>query len=81
VFPPTPEIASIGKFIDQPMSLSRGIPNISIDIYDLKVNDELFYSIGLQYQAGGIKVNEMSGKTGLGWNLNNTGLITLHSKG
>uniref|UniRef100_UPI003AF7ED92 hypothetical protein n=1 Tax=Chryseobacterium bernardetii TaxID=1241978 RepID=UPI003AF7ED92 len=76
VFPPTPEIASIGKFIDQPMSLSRGIPDISIDIYDLKVNDELFYSIGLQYQAGGIKVNEMSGKTGLGWNLNNTGLIT-----
>ncbi|KMQ58501.1 hypothetical protein ACM46_22660 [Chryseobacterium angstadtii] len=76
VFPPTPEMASMGKFIDQPMSLSRGIPETSIPIYNLAVSSELSYPISLQYQSGGIRVNEIAGKTGLGWNLNNTGVIT-----
>ena len=76
IFPPTPEVASIGKFIDQPMSLSRGIPDISIPIYNIKVSDELSYPLSLQYQAGGIRVEEMSGKNGLGWNMSGTGMIT-----
>ncbi|WP_123902712.1 hypothetical protein [Chryseobacterium elymi] len=36
IFPPTPEVASIGKFIDQPMTLSRGIPDITIPITTLQ---------------------------------------------
>lgn len=62
VFPPTPEIASIGKFIDQPMSLSRGIPEITIPVYNLTISNELSYPLSLQYQAGGIRVEEMAGK-------------------
>lgn len=76
VFPPTPEVSSIGKFIDQPMTLSRGIPEISIPVYNLKVSDELSYPLSLQYQAGGIRVEEMAGKTGLGWNMSGMGMIT-----
>jgi hypothetical protein len=76
VFPPTPEIASIGKFIDQPMSLSRGIPEITIPVYNLTISDELSYPLSLQYQAGGIRVEEMAGKTGLGWNMSGMGMIT-----
>ncbi len=76
VFPPTPEIASIGKFIDQPMSLSRGIPEITIPVYNLTISNELSYPLSLQYQAGGIRVEEMAGKTGLGWNMSGMGMIT-----
>ncbi|KXH81438.1 hypothetical protein AU378_17195 [Chryseobacterium kwangjuense] len=76
VFPPTPDVASIGKFIDQPMSLSRGIPDISLPFYNLRVSDELSYPLSLQYQAGGIRVEEMAGKTGLGWNMGGMGMIT-----
>ncbi|WP_139785383.1 SpvB/TcaC N-terminal domain-containing protein [Chryseobacterium phocaeense] len=74
--PPTPEVASLGRFIDQPMSLSRGIPDISIPIYNLKVSTELSYPINLKYHAGGIQVTEMASKVGLGWNMQETGMIT-----
>ncbi|OCA78704.1 hypothetical protein BBH99_20885 [Chryseobacterium contaminans] len=76
VFPPTPEVSSIGKFIDQPMTLSRGIPEIAIPVYNLTVSNELSYPLSLQYQAGGIRVEEMAGKTGLGWNMSGMGMIT-----
>lgn len=81
IFPPSPEIASLGKFIDQPMSLSTGTPNISIPIYNLIVSSALSYPINLNYQASGIRVNEISSKVGLGWSIGGVGMITRTVKG
>ncbi|MCZ2336803.1 MAG: hypothetical protein LC127_01145 [Chitinophagales bacterium] len=81
IIPPTPEIASLGKFIDQQMSLSTGVPNISIPIYNIYVSGELSYPISLNYIAGGIRVNEIASKVGLGWNISGMGMISRTVKG
>jgi YD repeat-containing protein len=75
VIPPSPDASSLGKFGDIPIGKYTGIPQISIPIYTISQHD-IQLPVSLSYHAGGIKVEEMSGWTGLGWALNAGGVIT-----
>jgi len=72
--PPSPDIAALGKFIDVPVSYYTGIPEITIPIHTL-TEGSLSLPISLDYHAGGIKVNEVASRVGLGWALNAGGFV------
>ena len=67
--PATPNVASIGKYIETPAANYTGVPNIQIPIYEIKTNS-LSVPITLSYHAQGIKVGEIASWAGLGWSLN-----------
>ena len=80
IIPPSPDIASMGQYIDVPVSLSTGIPLISIPLVELK-EDSFNIPISLSYHASGIRVNEVSSRVGLGWSLNTGGMISRSVRG
>jgi YD repeat-containing protein len=64
-----PEVArEFQKYRDYPVSMATGIPDISIPLFDFKVND---YTIpfSLNYHSSGIKVGQDQGTVGCGWSL------------
>lgn len=73
--PPTPNVSSLGKYGDIPVSLHTGVPNISIPIYTIKEGD-ISLGISLNYHSSGVKVDEIASWVGLGWSLNAGGMIT-----
>lgn len=75
VLPPSPEAASAVKYADVPFTHSMGAAEYSIPLYELK-GRELSIPIGLRYCSNGIKVDEIAGVAGLGWNLEAGGVIT-----
>lgn len=75
VIPQSPDVASIGKYGEFPVSLNTGNPNISIPIYTIKGN-EINLDISISYHGSGIKVAEVASWVGLGWTLNAGGAIT-----
>lgn len=76
----TPNAASFSKFIDNPISLYNGTPDVSITLFDLK-DGAINLPISLRYNTSGIKVNEEASWVGLGWNLNVGGVITKNTVG
>jgi hypothetical protein len=72
---PSPEAAALGKYGDIPVSLFSGVPNISIPIYSFKDGD-IKVDIGLNYDASGIRVDQVATNVGLGWSLAAGGVIT-----
>ena len=76
----TPNAASFNKFIDNPISLYNGTPDVSINLFNLK-DGTVEIPISLRYNTSGIKVNEEASWVGLGWNLNVGGIITKNSVG
>lgn len=78
--PPSPEAASIAKFVESPVSKYTGLPEINIPIYEMKYGD-ISLPIGIRYHAGGFKPAEDAGWVGLGWSLNAGGLISRTVKG
>lgn len=80
VVPPSPNVASLGKYGDVPISLYTGIPNISIPLYEIK-DGGLDLPISLSYHAGGIKVEEIASSVGLAWTLNAGGIIGRNVRG
>jgi|GEM_PF-1005873 len=80
VFPPAPVAASLAKFVDVPVSLYTGTPQIDIPIYNLQCGN-LSVPISMSYYASGIKVEDASTGYGLGWVLNAGGMITRAIRG
>jgi len=80
VIPPPPEAAAIEKFVDQPVDLYRGVPQINIPIWNIKQKG-ISLPISLNYHAGGIKVEETPSWVGAGWGLLAGGSITRTIKG
>ncbi len=74
IIAPSPEVASAIKAIDVPIDYFKGIPDISLPIYTIK-EGALSVPIVIQYQGGGIKVEEQEGNAGLGWTLRVGGVI------
>lgn len=74
VMPASPKAWEFLKFQGVPVSKYTGVPNTSIPIYEIKASG-LTMPIELNYHSNGIKVNEESSWTGLGWNLNVGGNI------
>lgn len=73
MFLPTPEQASLMKFIDIPVGNHTGVQGYSIPIYTIQGKD-FSLPITLSYHGGGIKVDELSSSVGIGWGLNIGGI-------
>lgn len=66
--PPSPEVASLMKYIDIPVSHFSGLPQINIPIYTI-TEGNISIPISLSYRGGGIKQHELSGIISKGWSL------------
>lgn len=80
VIPPAPEAASIGKYVDMPVSAYTGLPKIEVPVYELK-SYELSLPINLSYHASGLKWDEIPSWVGAGWSLNAGGLVSRTIRG
>ena len=75
VVTPPPNVGSLGKFIDIPVNLAQGVPQIGIPIYNL-AEGPLSLPISLDYHASGIRVAELASWVGIGWNLRAGGMVS-----
>lgn len=73
--PQTPNVASLFKEVEVPVSYYNGTIDPGIPIYEIK-SGSVKIPIALGYHSGGIKVNEEASWVGLGWNLKAGGVIT-----
>ncbi|RPE06022.1 hypothetical protein EGT74_27115 [Chitinophaga lutea] len=79
---PSPNASALGKFGDVPVSLSTGIPSISIPFFNYQDQQKrLAMGISLSYHAGGHKVEDMASNVGLGWALNAGGVVSRTMRG
>src|SRR6266404_6461026 len=72
----SPEAASLYAVKDVPIDYSSGTANIDIPIYTIK-DGNISIPISITYNTSGIRVQDVSGVIGLGWNLNVGGEITV----
>src|SRR5258708_3823356 len=79
--PTSPNVASLGKFGDYPVSYFTGLPGISIPLFEVK-SGSLSIPITLSYHASGIKPTDVAGWVGLGWALSAGGQVSrsVHGK-
>lgn len=70
----TPSEWSFFKYLENPVGLYRGCPDISVNLFTLKDGD-IEIPVELRYNTSGIKVEEEASWVGLGWNLNLGGYI------
>ncbi|MDR6923972.1 hypothetical protein J2Y40_004874, partial [Chryseobacterium sp. 2987] len=67
-YPTSPDAYALDKVGKLPVDLFNGKANINLPIYTIELGD-LSFPIGLSYNTGGIKQNEIAGSVGLGWAL------------
>ena len=77
---PSPEISQANYLQDIAVNKYTGTPNISIPIYSLQ-EGKLGVSLALSYNASGIRGNQLSGWTGLGWDLVGIPMLTRMVRG
>jgi hypothetical protein len=70
----SPNVSTLEKFGNVPVSLYTGVPEISIPIYEIQ-SKEISIPISLSYHAGGIRVEQEASMVGLGWDLSCGGVI------
>jgi hypothetical protein len=68
-FPTNAAVYEFTKYGNVPVNEYRGLANISIPIYDIKL-DDINLPLNLTYYSGGVKVADEAGIVGLGWNMN-----------
>ncbi|GGI58496.1 hypothetical protein GCM10011444_28050 [Winogradskyella haliclonae] len=76
VIPPSPTVANLMHFEEVPVSHYTGQPDITIPIFNKKINSDLNFPIALRYDTKGIQVYGVSGWTGTGWSLSAGGVIS-----
>ncbi|MEZ2440402.1 DUF5977 domain-containing protein [Chitinophaga sp. RCC_12] len=76
----SPDVASLTKAAEFPVTYFNGRPEVSIPIYTIRTGD-LEFPISLSYNGGGIRVSEEASWVGLGWTLNVGGVISRQIKG
>ncbi|WP_306352602.1 RHS repeat domain-containing protein [Flavobacterium sp. '19STA2R22 D10 B1'] len=75
-----PEVSSFQKVNFLPVSNYTGRVNIDIPFYEIDLNG-FKIPIGLSYNTGGVKLNEVASSVGLNWSLNAGGAISKIVKG
>ncbi len=78
--PPSPNVASLGKFGDYQVGYFSGLPEISIPLYEIKSGD-LSIPISLSYHASGIKPTDIASWVGMGWALSAGGQVSRNVQG
>ncbi|MCU7615558.1 hypothetical protein N0B16_14090, partial [Chryseobacterium sp. GMJ5] len=76
IIPPTPTVASLMKFEEIPVSNYTGVPDVSIPLFNIATNFGFNVNLAMKYHPLSIKKDEISGYTGLGWNLFAGGTIS-----
>jgi hypothetical protein len=76
----SPTAASLAKFVDIPVSLNTGIPQIDIPLCSIK-DGQLSVPVSMSYHASGLKTLEPASWVGAGWALNAGGVITRSVRG
>jgi len=79
VLPANPEASALFKVSNVPIEYSSGAANIDIPIYTVK-DGNISIPISITYNTSGIKVQDVAGVAGLGWNLNAGGMITVRGQ-
>lgn len=76
----TPEVTAFNRNIETPVSLYTGVPSISIPLYEIKLKGKTI-PITLNYQSGGIRVDQEATWVGLGWTLSYGGEVSRKVRG
>lgn len=79
VFPTSPEAAAIEKVSDVPIEYSSGTVNISIPLTTIKEGN-ISVPLAINYNTGGIKVQDLASMVGLGWSLSSGGTINVRGE-
>ena len=75
IIPPSPEVASMVRNVDYPVTPFTGQVDVSLPIYTI-TEGNLSVPISVQYLSGGLKVDDQPGNLGLSWILNAGGCIS-----
>lgn len=78
--PTSPEVALLGRFGDIPVGHYTGTAEVSVPLYNLKV-DNIEIPLALSYHTSGIKVADEATWVGLGWSFMPEGTITQEIRG
>ncbi|MFE3872476.1 fibronectin type III domain-containing protein [Flavobacterium sp. ZS1P70] len=76
----SPEVNKFEQYINMPVNLVSGTPQISIPIYNLSYGG-MSLPISLEYDASGVKVEDISSSVGLKWSLIVGGTVSRIVKG
>lgn len=76
----SPEVANSNFLQDMPVNKYTGTPNVQIPLCGIQEGN-LGVSIGLNYNASGVRANQLAGWTGLGWDLVGIPTITRMVRG
>ena len=80
IISPSLNASTLGEYGNTPISLTTGMPNISIPIWEIK-GRKLSLPISISYRASGVKIEDQGSSIGGGWALNAGGVITRSIKG
>lgn len=74
--------SSMATYVDTPISLATGIPQVNIPLYELGTSNGGFnVNIGLSYHPYNGKATVLTDSNGKGWSLNKSGAITREING
>ena len=76
VIPPSPTVANLMHFEEVPVDTYTGQPNIALPLFSKNMDGGLAFSLSLNYNTQGIRIDERSGWTGTGWSLFAGGTIS-----
>jgi YD repeat-containing protein len=77
---PSPEVSNLGLYGSVPVSLSTGVPDISIPLHEVKVGNYTL-PLSVSYHLAALKINSQAGCLGRGWSLVAGGYITRTIRG
>jgi RHS repeat-associated protein len=78
--PKSPNVGSLGRYGEYPVSMFTGLANIEIPIFTVEVNG-ISLPVKLTYHASGNKVTDVASFVGLGWSLQYAGSINKQTRG
>jgi hypothetical protein len=78
--PGDPERAALGSYGKTPINYYTGMPEVSLNLLTLTSRD-LSLPISINYDASGVKINDISSPVGMKWNLNAGGYVARQMNG
>lgn len=71
----TPQANQFQRYGDVPVNANTGTVDIGVPFFKLAIKN-VDWNIGIGYQTGGIRVNDVATTAGIGWSLNASGMIS-----
>lgn len=78
--PPPPQASNLGTYIDNPVSLYTGKPEINIPIHTIKTQN-LELPISISYSTDNVRIIDFPGEIGFGWTLFAGGTVSSQING